>query len=831
MDAGHSSYITAQELLVCKNYLNHPKELTVGSKTYVAWYNPEYKAINLQEKANYNAGNQGNKIGININEANGQVRAVWINGTQGNSTSIPTSHLERIKACCTKAQGILPPAPAPAPVVHPAPAPVAHLAPTLNASPAPVTPADLLVCKNYLNQPKEVKVGNKTYIAWYNPAHKAINLQLSSSYYEADNNNKIGININEANGQIISLWVNGTNAGNSALILQQNLEKIRACCNKAYAALNSTQAPIPGTIQPPVLTATATATAPAIATATATATAPAIPAPVPMQFSSDDLVTFKTALVKTGQQEIFFDDAHYVVWYNKENKAISIQHAENYNKGNQGNKIGVTIGDDGKIRSVWVNGTALPGATTIPDEQYGKMRDCFKKALEFSSEYAPMTQANQDSAKIKMIRRGLKEVPEYHMEELANLLRSGFKFKNDPKFQVIFLNNDQTTTNGIDAGGLSRDYLNDLFEGCLSSSSLSMQKLPSFVLPRTKEECEAEKPLPSLGEAERRIYNNMGQIMMYAYNSAKVAGHWDTTCLLGRHFNDGLYKAVLCLNAEEIDTSFRDLSFKTKMKLCKALLEVGPEIGITIVESLEARIRAFENFAEVLNSDEKLEEAATTALYAECLPDDLQSDYKPDLVAIRANPERFKQALWDSIFCQESDCGKIGALLAPIHAIAGGMKSFCRQGNNLNATNSHWDNNISRIKHIDFSVKVQGSINRTEIIDSIQVESNNQYLRNKVKWLKEWLSDSTNGASDDDIRNFLKFTTGSSSLPVGKKITVTQQLTDVLPFPKTHTCSFELQLSGQPNSIYGPYNDSTKENFIRALKEVVLSNPDAYQTA
>lgn len=77
-------------------YLKDGKKIKLGDKTYVAWYNPKHKAINVQDLKNYTNENQENKISFNINEADGQITAIWLNGSNLGS-SIPKEYHSMVK--------------------------------------------------------------------------------------------------------------------------------------------------------------------------------------------------------------------------------------------------------------------------------------------------------------------------------------------------------------------------------------------------------------------------------------------------------------------------------------------------------------------------------------------------------------------------------------------------------------------------------------------------------------------------------------------------------------------------------------------------------------
>jgi hypothetical protein len=673
----------------------------------------------------------------------------------------------------------------------------------------------------------------QTYLAWFVPTHQAVNIQTEESFYNNPFQNKLGLKISE-NGVISSVYVDG-HPNNEIPEARRNwlLNAYQAC----HIALPILAAPQP---QPTSAAFTMTTPQPQPTPAVLTITSPLeVSAP---QFSSADLMTFRTALQKTGQIQIGSNNQYYAVWYNSNFSAINIQDAANYNAGNQENKLGIIIDPAGKITSLWVNGTALPNTTLIPEEFSDKVRACFKKALEVSSTYVINTHPsfNISFAKIEVVRRGLNAVQDFHLINLSETLEKGIKSYQDPKFKVGFLRDNLTFDYGIDEGGLSRDYLNDLFEACAENPMLSMEQVkPSTLwLPKTKAAYEQLNPLPLLDPNEIELYRAIGKIMMYCFNSRTVPGYWDATCSIGRHFDDALFKAALCLTAEEMDTSFKDLSLNTQLKMAKALLAASKEAGNETAEGIfKNRINYLERFSSLPNfnnvSDADLTSAALDIFYADCLPDEFGEEDDLKLDVIKQKPAMFKQALFDSVFFPKNDHGQIGAQLAPLHAIAKGMKSFCHPGLIAVNPNVYWNHKFMNKNYLDFSKKVQGSINRQEIVDNMKLDLNvvglaRIEIEKKVNWLKEWLLDTVNGASDDELKNFLKFATGTSGLPQGKMLTIQQQAVPYFPVPKAHTCSFAIDISPQPCK-YGSHNDYTKENFIKSLKELALPHATAYQ--
>ncbi len=559
----------------------------------------------------------------------------------------------------------------------------------------------------------------------------------------------------------------------------------------------------------------------------------------PLQLSCDDLMTIRAALRVLNVLEIITVDlgvsGKYVVWYNAEFKVINIQDSISYFRNINDNKLAIIINKKGKITFLKIN-NSLPGSTKVPNDFLPHMQACFKVALEKSSTYTQ--NPSNDTVSIKVVRKGLKEVPEYHINKLTEIIEKSFQYKKDPKIEMTFLKSNMHGDEGVDRGGLTRDYLSELMEGIIAINKLNFKKMGLLVIPHAKNECKNLEPLPFLNDQEKEIYKNLGKLITYCYHSERE-GHFENTYLLGRHFDDSLFNAALCLTAEEIDTPFEDLTLETKLKMGEALLEARVASGMDM-KYYKARldwIRDFDNLTL-----QQLKDAAFQVLNAECLPDDFTLNNvgdEADVDRINANKDKFKQFLIDSFFTPKGQHGQLGAHLAPIHAIAQGMKSICSPESFPNVNdNAKWNAKFKGQNYVAFSNKVQGSINREEIANQIKLDVHmtkaaELEISKKAKWLQEWVLDGVNGASEEDLKNLLKFVTGSSSLAKDAVIQVKSQIKtykeDFIPIPRAHTCSFEMELAPVKAS-YGPeYNDHTKENFIKCLKELALKNPTAYQ--
>ena len=82
----------------------------------------------------------------------------------------------------------------------------------------------------------------------------------------------------------------------------------------------------------------------------------------------------------------------------------------------------------------------------------------------------------------------------------------------------------------------------------------------------------------------------------------------------------------------------------------------------------------------------------------------------------------------------------------------------------------HWDNVVRQIGFQTFNNNVQGFLDRKKIADQIKepdfwtYDDETKEIEKKLKWLKEWIVDGENGATEEELKTFLKFLTGCSSL-------------------------------------------------------------------
>jgi hypothetical protein len=509
----------------------------------------------------------------------------------------------------------------------------------------------------------------------------------------------------------------------------------------------------------------------------------------------------------------------YKVWYNPKYGQLNIQRQYDWFNGEDENKLGIIISPDGKITSVRVNNEPQ-GSLDIPEQWLAPLQACFNKVLDTSSTYQFVEQPGMDKAPIQVmaLKRGLREIPEYHLKQFAECIEKAVQSSQDPKITVTFLKDDLSKEVGIDAGGLTRDYIDDLMRGITERAQLPFNT--DLFLPKATAQEKPTDPL-IINAREKEIYRELGIVFMYCYHSEKSEGIWDRSYSTGRHFDDALFKVAFSLTSKEIDQPFEKLSFERQFELCKAL--------VGAYDKQTSSLQSYNKMLEWIGKDNILGEQDEIKVYIEhVLPEN----------AVLTN-EVMKEAL-KKVFVE----GFTGELAA-IHAIAGGMKQVYHPGSvqQLQKNSTEWDRTAKTHseKFVEVSNKVQGSINRDDIAKSIEIRSNlaaNQEIFKKTTWLKEWITGKnaqgqkvSPQASEEELKNFLKFVTGSTSLPKDKKITVGKQHDELYPVPKAHTCSFEMELSPQPATYGNDFNDHTKENFIKSLVGLALVNPSAYQVA
>lgn len=555
---------------------------------------------------------------------------------------------------------------------------------------------------------------------------------------------------------------------------------------------------------------------PATAAAAVAPAATLAPAdPVDQEISQEDLVTLRELLkgrytLVAGSvasventMEVTLDQGQtFRAWFNRSLQAFNFQEAEAFRSFNSKNKTGVGIAPDGKILSVFKDGKKVEDQPPLLGDRAPIIRSFLVNALESTSSYHVQ---HGHTIQVTLVDRGLEKIPEFHLERLAQgILAPGIR-----DIDVQFLNKELHGMDGIDAGGLTRELLNRLCKGLIN-----MQSSVAFT------RCESGICLPALKNPqaqvltaqEDRVFKNLGAVLMFCYDSRSV-GPFDTSAVIGRHFDDALFCKILALPFATL--AIEEPDFETTLYMARRVLEKEPQKRqiIDILSKPTLSDHDFEWIETVLMPAE--EEFSKADFPGGSLKEQFQNNWM-----------RIKQKLFVM--------SELHQEVLPIRAIAQGMMlASVKQGAHLTqARERRWQELQDRVRPEELSERIQGCIDKETIARSIRLSpglsvAHQHELNKKMQWLKKWITET---ATQAELRNFLEFATGVTSLPRGKHITICPQAVHpILPVPKAHTCSYQLEFAPFPCASLGPnYDDSTEEGFIRALG-IALANPSGYQ--
>lgn len=490
-------------------------------------------------------------------------------------------------------------------------------------------------------------------------------------------------------------------------------------------------------------------------------------------------------------------------------KAINFQTTNHYFDAKMTEKIGIRFNEgNGSIMSVWVDSQDT-GFIKIPFKFYPLIRAGLRQAFKESSVYKMEGSAG---VTINVLSPGLLAVPEYHVKELNRvILESITSGKKKPYLKTKFLRSNLTEGTGIDAGGLTKEFLDSLAQGITESKQLSFAKAKEGKIALARV-IDGNKAISTLTSSEADIYSELGKFMMFCFHSEPIVFDWGYTdyssvYALGKHFHPLMFRAILSLTKDEINTPFESLSEQTKLKLCDALIGDDDQYNRRLLNVLKNDV----------SSDKELQSVAEDLLGIEFLRDEfLDDEGGVDLDKIKANKSKFKENVKFALLSPPDQSANLGRQLAPIHAIAGGMLRYNQAlGMSINSNAP-----ISSQQYLAFSTKIQGKLDRPTIINSFKDETHNAEIAKKVGWLKNWLAAST--TTEDEVRLFLKWVTGSTSFRQSDKIQIgSQGYFQSNPIPGTHTCFNQIDISPVPCGFDDGLNDKSEEKFIECIRDAI----------
>lgn len=548
------------------------------------------------------------------------------------------------------------------------------------------------------------------------------------------------------------------------------------------------------------------------------------PSAKPEPLAKEDWLAFETYMKNKKKMEIDVKQTDgtkkkYVVWYKQDSDSYNIQGLVSYNGGIAHDKLGFQI-KDGKIVSIHREGEKDEAITTEQDKIL--IEASFREVLKNSSKYSASHHPSID-----VIKRGLKVVPEHHLKEFHKMLKHYFDNQTDQKFFVKFLTSVLIQEEGIDAGGLTRDFLDDLFTGIRTNPNCSFMTLengstiPLVKVPeadaKTLASLDTSRLYPKLSQEESDIYKQMGAVFMYCYYSQNTNPMYDNTAMIGRHFNDAVFSAALCLTHEEIVQGTKEgvanLPLDTKIKMCQHFLDAQ---GMAYNRKLLANLKNFDtlNSAELTEMEELLR-----------ISDPNSDQFDTELAASRSDDKKYKAFLKHKLENVLFISCKLGALLGPALAIASGMSAHTLPGISVThptlltaaarsqKRSEEWNkefNSNKKLTGIVMSTKIQGTMDPEEIVKNTQVTSEDPVIKTKAKWLKEWILE----AKRDELNNFLKYVTGAGSLQTNKPLTIQWGEVDF----QSHTCTPAIDFT--PTLDPKATEEQNKKNFFDMLRSL-----------
>lgn len=419
---------------------------------------------------------------------------------------------------------------------------------------------------------------------------------------------------------------------------------------------------------------------------------------------------------------------------------------------------------------------------SIPEQFSPILKSVFEIAIARASRYG--------SYSARIVQSSISEFPVWHLNQISKKMISEELRYYRWNYEFVFLTDSLSKQPGLDAGGLSRGYLNSLMGSLQNQASLFHEAKDGLKVPRIERQ-GADAAVLDCSYKEAKVYHNMGMLMRCCHN--------DYASMTGVYFNDILFNLALDFSYSELHTSFSALSSDVHVRLVEKLiqgLQFDPES--TELRNIQTCLKLLDKtYVDSLQDTSELMIPVLGFEMEDYLDNSMMN---VDLDKIKENREKFIEELHHHIFTQKGfisqlNGASIGEILSPIYHMARGM-----------AVNDEKSWAIIRSKNYrSLSTRVQGELNRKVILDSIVSRT---HIR-EATWLKEWIE---HEATNEDLTNFLKFVTGSTGLPFGSVIKIKKSYGES-PYPISHTCFFQLELSD---------NNPNKESFIEKLKEAIL---------
>lgn len=202
---------------------------------------------------------------------------------------------------------------------------------------------------------------------------------------------------------------------------------------------------------------------------------------------------------------------------------INIQHSQDYRMGGKNNKLGININEDGEITSIFCDGQEVsPG-------------DLFKKDSVWTKNLTNALHFFLKDKALKFPYTGYVELHSLVLSQMPQVVLNEICKTNVCKVDsIFFLNSELTRQPGTDAGGLTKQFFNEICRGLFSGKIIEMD--PNSKAPKISKPEDAQ------------ILFNFGKLMASSLLE-------NTRPKTGRIFNDnyfGLLKEAFLLGNNDL---------------------------------------------------------------------------------------------------------------------------------------------------------------------------------------------------------------------------------------------------------------------------------------
>jgi hypothetical protein len=373
-----------------------------------------------------------------------------------------------------------------------------------------------------------------------------------------------------------------------------------------------------------------------------------------------------------------------------------------------------------------------------------------------------MLQVSSQLGRISTVRESIAAAPAAHLQAVVNIIHAG------GDLCVNYLDIDERRYIVIDAGGVRRDYVSELFATLLQSSGLFRQLSEA-------DESQAglfqfKEEMVSLDLQNRTILQNIGIFFAWILNQQ---GAFPTGRGLSPEFFKNLYSC---------------LSNITRLPK-PALLNWYADQNATHADAIRALDQV--QFPKIL--DTKISNYLAYGLSLSILEDieDVKTYIETNWASIR-------------IQAQTALAEQIKNQLAPYELIAERLRSSLRI--TIPSTPAALQESI------------EGQLDRAQVAAAITYSGYRSAIANKVLWIKGWILDPT--TSLKEVENFIKAVTGSAALGSGRRIRVDEMAVATQQYyPVYHTCFCSMDMPFGQALDQNQGRHRTKELFLESFKE------------